>query len=147
GFMGWSFGFGRVFGIPLRVHWTLPVYCAYLVLSQTSPRAMGWELVFCVFLWLTVLIHELGHCYAARKVGGRADQIVLWPLGGLAYVAHQGDLKDDLKVTLGGPAVHIPLALLCGAALVLMGHPWDWSWFNPLAPPLVDGEWSWVVLD
>lgn len=36
----------------------------------------------------TVLIHELGHALAARRVGGHADGILLWPLGGLAYVGH-----------------------------------------------------------
>lgn len=30
----------------------------------------------------TVLIHELGHALAARRVGGHADGILLWPLGG-----------------------------------------------------------------
>ncbi len=46
--------------------------------------------VWCAFEYLAlfaiVLLHEFGHSLACRGVGGRADQIVLWPLGGVAYV-------------------------------------------------------------
>ena len=38
-------------------------------------------------LFSIVLLHEFGHALACRQVGGKADQIVLWPLGGVAYVA------------------------------------------------------------
>ncbi len=43
----------------------------------------------------TVLIHELGHALAARRVGGHADGILLWPLGGLAYVGHDCGPKGE----------------------------------------------------
>ena len=32
------------------------------------------------------MLHEFGHALACRQVGGQADLIVLWPLGGVAYV-------------------------------------------------------------
>ena len=35
-------------------------------------------------LFVSVLLHEIAHALAAVWVGGHADQIVLWPLGGLA---------------------------------------------------------------
>lgn len=41
-----------------------------------------------VILFLTVLIHELGHCHAAISLGGTAHSITLWPLGGFACVSH-----------------------------------------------------------
>jgi len=37
-------------------------------------------------LFVIVTMHEFGHALACRSVGGRANQIVLWPLGGVAYV-------------------------------------------------------------
>ena len=37
-------------------------------------------------LFLIVLMHEFGHSLACRSVGGRADRILLWPLGGAAFV-------------------------------------------------------------
>ena len=40
----------------------------------------------CLALFLIVLMHEFGHALACRQVGGQANLIVLWPLGGVAYV-------------------------------------------------------------
>ena len=37
-------------------------------------------------LFAIVMLHEFGHALACRQVGGTANQIVLWPLGGIAYV-------------------------------------------------------------
>lgn len=56
-------------------------------------------------------MHELGHCLAARKVGATVDGILLWPLGGLAYVAHDGDPSSDLQIALAGPLTHGPQAV------------------------------------
>lgn len=47
-------------------------------------------------LLVTVLIHELGHSLAARRLGGHAEGILLWPLGGLAYLAHSSGPKGAL---------------------------------------------------
>lgn len=47
-----------------------------------------WFLILGPILLFTVLTHELGHCMAARQVGGHAESILLWPLGGLAYIGH-----------------------------------------------------------
>ena len=35
---------------------------------------------------MLVLVHELGHCFACRRVGGEADDVLMWMLGGLALV-------------------------------------------------------------
>jgi Zn-dependent protease len=59
--------------------------------------AVGWAaLMYGPILLLTVAIHELGHSLAARHVGGQAEGILLWPLGGLAYVAHTCGPKGAL---------------------------------------------------
>ena len=45
-----------------------------------------WNALEYLALFLIVMIHEFGHALACRQVGGVANQIVLWPLGGVAYV-------------------------------------------------------------
>lgn len=70
---------------------TLPLLFVVALLAEafSSWAALGWAaLLYGPVLLGTVLIHELGHSLAARKVGGTADGILLWPLGGLAYVGH-----------------------------------------------------------
>ena len=96
-------------------------------------------------LFFTTLIHELGHCWGARSVGGHADEILLWPLGGMAFVGHGGPPRDDIKVAVAGPAMHLPMALLCVGMLYFLGIPrtsqsdageWNWLFLLP---------WDWIV--
>lgn len=64
--------------------------------------------VYGPLLFGTVLVHELGHCYATRRLGAPVHGILLWPLGGLAFVGHTQTPRDDLLVAAAGPATHIP---------------------------------------
>jgi Zn-dependent protease len=135
----WSFRAFRIFGIPVRIHWTLLlVVVGYplqgLVVGGTF--GLAWLGAVMGVLFASVLIHELGHCWAARAVGGHAEQIVLWPLGGAAYVGHGGAPSTDIKVAAAGPLMHVPLAALCFGGLALLVGGWDWNWLN------VFGSWA-----
>ena len=44
------------------------------------------------------------------QVGGAVHGIMLWPLGGLAFVGHAGSPGRDLYVAICGPLTHIPQA-------------------------------------
>jgi Zn-dependent protease len=57
-------------------------------------------------LFLIVLLHEFGHALACRSVGGRADQIILWPLGGVAYVDPPQRPGATLWSIAAGPLVN-----------------------------------------
>ena len=78
----------RLAGIDVFLHWSWLIVAAY----QIQERAKGyhsvvWPALEYLALFGIVLMHEFGHSLACRSVGGQADQIVLWPLGGVAYVA------------------------------------------------------------
>ena len=60
-------------------------------------------------LFVIVLLHEFGHALACRQVGGQADQIVLWPLGGVAYVAPPPRPGATLWSIAAGPLVNVVL--------------------------------------
>src|SRR5207244_5592755 len=70
-------------------------------------------------LFFSVLLHEFGHCFAARSVNGDAQEVLLWPLGGLANVEVPHTPRANLIVAAGGPAVNLVLALL--STLLLWG--------------------------
>lgn len=134
-----GFPIGSFLGIRFRIHWSL------LLLMLWGASAMSpFVLLILATLFVTILIHELGHCFAARYLGGGAHEILLWPLGGLAftYGADETPLKC-LCVALAGPLTHIPTAMLCSGILSAAGHPLGLSDFNPLGgmaiPPL--NEW------
>jgi hypothetical protein len=53
-------------------------------------------------------------------VGGKAEEIILWPLGGLAFLSHDSGPKGDLWVTLAGPLTHVPQAAIWWVIAYLM---------------------------
>ena len=78
----------RLWGIDVHLHWSWFLVAVYSISNRipnyTSPV---WGVLEYLALFLIVVMHEFGHALACRQVGGRADQIVLWPLGGVAYMA------------------------------------------------------------
>ncbi|KAK9816996.1 hypothetical protein WJX72_008022 [[Myrmecia] bisecta] len=106
---------GSIFGIPIRLHMLFgaAVILAVLGQVQNSWHHVLWALLmFGPILLLTVLIHELGHCWATRKVGAPVHGILLWPLGGLAFVGHTSGPKSDIFVAVMGPLTHLPQMLI-----------------------------------
>jgi Zn-dependent protease len=89
-----------------------------------------WGVLEYLALFCIVLMHEFGHSLACRSVGGRADQIILWPLGGVAYVDPPQRPGATLWSIAAGPLVNVALfPLLTGAVLLArMEH------FNDSAP-------------
>ena len=103
---------GRIAGIRIRLHWIFPLWLAielYVsVVNHAVPfsRAAGFLAAF----FACVLAHELGHCFTARRRGLSADEIILWPLGGVAHIGGGGGARTELLVAAAGPAVNLALA-------------------------------------
>ena len=121
--MGWALPLFRIAGIRVRIHLLFLVYAIGVVLFSIPRDTMGvgYTLLEMATLFLIVLLHEFGHCIAARLVGGEADDILLWPLGGLASTSPPDTWKAHLLVTLGGPAVNVLLFPLFAIALTAAG--------------------------
>lgn len=103
---------GEITGITIHVHVALPAFWLLSTLfGAFRAGVMGLlldALVYGPFLWASVLLHELCHCWAARKQGQRVDSVLLWPLGGLAYVGRASNPCVDLRTAAAGPASHVP---------------------------------------
>ena len=61
-------------------------------------------LLYGPILWTTVLVHEIGHALAAKRLGVEATEILIWPLGGLAFLGSTAAAKTDMLIALAGPA-------------------------------------------
>jgi Zn-dependent protease len=72
-----------------------------------------------------VLLHEFGHALACRQVGGRADCIVLWPLGGIALVDPPPRAGAVLWSIAAGPLVNLGLVPVTAA---MLGLAWRAGW-------------------
>jgi Zn-dependent protease len=139
--INWSFAIGRLWGITIRVHLFL-VFGALLLISQSlkdaGPNELGAALVrglgSSLMLFVLVLIHEFGHCYGARYVGGEANEVLLWPLGGLAMTSPPHTPRAHLITTICGPIVHPIFCLISGAVLVWLTRRIAAVPLNPFHP-------------
>ncbi|MBA4387647.1 MAG: hypothetical protein C0404_06675 [Verrucomicrobia bacterium] len=112
-FMSWSLYLGRVAGISIRLHWILLIFWAFDLVSILQAGYPVWIWPMSILISFgCILLHEFGHCFAARAVGGHADHILLWPLGGLAYCDSPGHWRAKFLVSAGGPLVTLTLIAL-----------------------------------
>lgn len=105
-----SFRFFRAAGVQVFVHWSWFIV-AYIAISMRSRAysSMTWNVVEYVGLFLIVLMHEFGHVLACRQVGGVANEIVLWPLGGVAMGRPPPRPGAELWTIVAGPLVNVVL--------------------------------------
>jgi len=115
-------------GIAVRIHpgfWAMGAFLGFNMRLQTPPLV----LVFMAAVFLSILVHEMGHALAFRHCRIRAH-VVLYHFGGLAvptamesYVDHTSGFtsKQKLFVTAAGPGLQIFLTLLLVLGLRGMG--------------------------
>jgi Zn-dependent protease len=100
----------RFNGIDLSLHWSWFLVAAYEIGGrQRAYSSITWNVLEYLALFLIVMIHEFGHALACRQVGGVANQIVLWPLGGVAYVNPPQRPGATLWSIAAGPLVNLAL--------------------------------------
>jgi Zn-dependent protease len=77
----------RFSGIDVFLHWSWFLLAFYEINARKGDySSIVWNVLEYLALFLIVTLHEFGHSLACRQVGGQSDRIVLWPLGGVAYV-------------------------------------------------------------
>src|ERR1700756_1779479 len=100
----------RFSGVDVFLHWSWFVVAIYEIQSRSGRyTSIAWNVAEYLSLFLIVLLHEFGHALACRQVGGTADQIVLWPLGGVAYVNAPPRPGATLWSIAAGPLVNVGL--------------------------------------
>jgi Zn-dependent protease len=100
----------RFAGINLFLHWSWFLIAIYGIRARRGEyTSWVWPVLEYLSLFVIVLMHEFGHALACRQVGGKADQIVLWPLGGVAYVSPPQRPGAMLWSIVAGPLVNVVL--------------------------------------
>jgi Zn-dependent protease len=134
-----------VFGIRVRLHASLLIIMVLVLLfgiggfgDTVAMRVQAVGVLFSV-----ILLHEFGHCFAARSVGGDANDILMTPLGGLAMAMAPRRPWPTFVTVAGGPLVNVVICLLCGIGLYFtiglfpLG-PWT---FGRIYPQVVTAGW------
>lgn len=139
---------GSLFGIRIQLSYFFILFALSILLFFGVARNQFWiQLGLIGMLFLLVLLHEFGHCFACRAVGGDADEILIWPLGGLAMVQPPHRPMEYLLTILGGPAVNLVLGLLALPVLIVNGMAGVELW-NPFYWMFPDSSLglAWVFL-
>jgi Zn-dependent protease/predicted transcriptional regulator len=121
-----SWEIGRVMGIPIRVHaswflvfllvtWTLSTgYLPESLPGLTPERYWIMGGVAAVLMFLSVLLHELGHSYVALHYRIPIETITLFIFGGVAQMRKEAPTpRAEFLIALAGPAVSFAIGGLC----------------------------------
>lgn len=129
--LNWSPTIGSVFRIRIRIHITFIIYCLFEILQSTLgfTQTLQWLAI----LFGSVFLHELGHCFAARWVGGQADNVLMWPLGGLATVSPPHFPWPEFVTVVCGPLVNVALSVIAVAGLVVTGASFSITELDPMS--------------
>jgi Zn-dependent protease/predicted transcriptional regulator len=128
---------GRALGIPIRIHaswflvfvlltWSLATgYLPEALPGLSESRYWGMGAVAALLLFVSVLLHELGHSYVAQRYRIPIGQITLFLFGGVAQMRKEPPSpKAEFLIAIAGPAVSFALGACCfGAVLAAESLP------------------------
>jgi Zn-dependent protease len=130
-------------GITVYVHWMWFLVAVISFQSRTHAySSLVWNAVEYLSLFLIVLIHEFGHQLACRSVGGKTHDIVLWFLGGVAYVSPPQRPGAQLWSIAAGPLVNVALVPVFSILVSVSSHL-GWYDTNPDLYNLIHNVW-WI---
>jgi len=111
-----------VWGTPVRIHpffWVTTLILGISGGGSTPPaEVIGWILA----VFVSILIHELGHAVAQRHYGGH-PRITLYAMGGLAACDDcDRSTRSQILISLAGPCAGFAFAALVLVAIRAVGH-------------------------
>jgi len=143
--MDGNFTIGRFGGIEVRLHWSLLAVFALIVWSLTDGvfpsqnpglsdgTYLAMAIVAALLFLASILLHELGHSWVARREGIEVDSITLWLFGGVAQFKDRfRSAGAELRVAVTGPLISIALGVVF-VSVALAG-----------LPSAVDGVAAWL---
>jgi Zn-dependent protease/predicted transcriptional regulator len=112
----------------VRLHLTFLLLLVWIGAAQwlhAGPQQAVQGVIFILLLFLSVLLHEFGHVFAARRYGIRTPDITLLPIGGVASLERMPEKpSQEILVALAGPMVNVAIAAIL---LLVLGAKFDLS--------------------
>jgi Zn-dependent protease/CBS domain-containing protein len=133
--MDGNFTIGRFGGIEVRLHWSLLAVFVLIVWSLTDGvfpsqnpglsdgTYLAMAIVAALLFLASILLHELGHSWVARREGIEVDSITLWLFGGVAQFKDRfTSAGGEFRVAVTGPLISIALGVVF-VSVALAGLP------------------------
>jgi Zn-dependent protease/CBS domain-containing protein len=122
-----SFQIGKIINIPIKIHFTFLIILAIFAWAFSAesitivgftigfaglPLSLGLQLtlgvIVAIFLFICVLLHELGHSYVTQRYGYKINEITLFIFGGVSQTEEiPRNPKQELRIAIVGPLVSI----------------------------------------
>ena len=141
--LSWKIYLGRWGGVRVYLHaffLLLAVIALHFSARSDDSQLVWYAGAAMLMLLASVLFHEFAHCFAARRMGSCADQVLIWPFGGLTPVNIAHDPQRELITTLAGPIANLLVCVTVIGVLVVWkaaaGSDTNLlALLNPLKPP------------
>ncbi|HJH30520.1 MAG TPA: CBS domain-containing protein [Methanosarcinaceae archaeon] len=122
-----SFQIGQIMGIPIKLHITfLLILPVFALIFASNPAPYGFKNVVdlstryilsfatTILLFSSILLHEIGHSYFAKKYGVKIDSITLMLFGGVASMEEiPRNPAQEAKMAIAGPMVSFTIGTMC----------------------------------
>jgi Zn-dependent protease/CBS domain-containing protein len=113
GRMAGTVGNLRLFGVPVRLHFTFVLLLIFLISIGLGGKQSGAATaVYILALFASVLLHEIGHVLVARWYGIGTREIVMFPIGGVSRLENQPKARQELLIVAAGPLVNLLIAVI-----------------------------------
>lgn len=95
--------------------WFLGIVAFFILMPLRSFEQLPYQVMWAPVLFFSILLHELGHAAATKKLGFGTSKIILHGFGGVA-MNRRGHTppKKGMYISLAGPAVTLVLAVIFG---------------------------------
>ena len=129
-----AWNLGSISGIAIRVHWSfliVPFMAYFSNVDQGQGFALIW-VAMSLAVFGCVLLHELGHAFAARQFGIGTRDILLLPIGGVASLERMPrNPLQELWIAIAGPLVNVVIAgvIFLGLAFSSLSITSTLGWF------------------
>jgi Zn-dependent protease len=132
----------KLFGITVFLHWGWFIVAYFMIRYRTHAYTSPvFNVLEYLSLFVIVLMHEFGHQLACRSVGGQTHDIVLWPMGGVAFVSPPQRPGAQLWSIVAGPLVNVGLIPILTALVSVSSHL-GWYDTNPNVYEFINIVWK-----
>ena len=114
-----------IFGVPVRPHFTFILLLFFLVLSARGSQSAASNALYMMAIFASVLLHEFGHAFVARRYGIRTLEIVMYPIGGVATLERSPRPAEELWISLAGPMVNVIIFAVITGILFAIHHDYQ----------------------
>ncbi len=112
----------RLFGFPLHVGSGFWLFMGLIAFINAETLGMGGAIVFAGLIAAFTLVHELGHAFAARATGARAEISLAFMMGYASFTPTRKLSRwEHVGISFAGPATQIIIGTVVYIAL---GGPW-----------------------